>query len=93
MSPYIKKILVAIALIGIVLGFILTYKIYTVIFSPNTSFNNEKAYIYIKTGATFSAVKEQLAPCLKMRVPLRPWHKKKDTPTTLKRENMPSAKK
>ncbi len=64
-SPYLKKILLAIALIGVVLGAVLSYNIYTIIFSPNTSFTNEKAYIYIETGASFKTVKEQLKPLLK----------------------------
>ena len=65
MSPYIKKILVAVALLGVVLGFVFTYNIYTVIFSPNTSFDNAKAFVYIRTGSDFASVEEQLKPLLK----------------------------
>ncbi|MCB0375999.1 MAG: endolytic transglycosylase MltG [Sinomicrobium sp.] len=64
MSPYLKKILVGVALTGVVIGCILAYKIYAVIFSPNTAFSDEKTYIYIRTGATFATVKAQLAPLL-----------------------------
>lgn len=65
MSPYIKKILVAVALIGIILGFVFVYKVYTTIFTPNTGFTDEKAYIYIATGSDFTTVKAQVSPLLK----------------------------
>lgn len=62
---YIKKILLAVALLGVIIGGIIVYNIYTSIFSPNTAFNNDIAHIYIPTNATFDEVKEQLKPLLK----------------------------
>lgn len=62
---YIRKIVIAILLIGLVVGAVITYSIYTAIFSPNTAFNNDKAYVYVKTGSTFNNVKESIAPLLK----------------------------
>src|SRR5690606_9986150 len=62
---YIKKILLAVALLGVIIGGIIVYNIYTSIFSPNTAFNNDIAHVYIPTNATFDEVKEQLAPLLK----------------------------
>lgn len=62
---YIKKILVAVALIGVAIGGFFTYKIYTSIFSPNTAFENNEAFVYIPTASTFEAVTQQLAPLLK----------------------------
>lgn len=62
---YIKKILVAVALIGVAIGGFFTYKIYTSIFSPNTAFENKEAFVYIPTASTFENVTEQLAPLLK----------------------------
>ena len=59
---YFKKILLAIALIGLVIAAFLSYKIYNVMFKPNTAFNNEMAYIYIPTNATYEVVREQLEP-------------------------------
>jgi UPF0755 protein len=57
---YFKKILLAIALIGLVIAAFLSYKIYNAMFKPNTAFNNEVEYIYIPTNATYGVVREQL---------------------------------
>src|SRR5690606_39423493 len=62
---YIKKILLAVALLGVIIGGIIVYNIYTSIFSPNTAFNNDTADVYIPTNATFDEVKERLTPLLK----------------------------
>ncbi len=62
---YIKKIVLAVALLGVMIGGIIVYNIYTSIFSPNTAFNNDIAHVYIPTNATFDEVKEQLTPLLK----------------------------
>lgn len=62
---YIKKILIAIVLIGLVVAGIVSYNIYTIMFNSNTAFNNEEAYIYIPTNASYSDVREQLEPLLK----------------------------
>lgn len=59
---YFKKILLAIALIGLVIAAFLSYKIYNAMFKPNTAFNNDMAYIYIPTNATYDVVREQLEP-------------------------------
>lgn len=61
---YIKKILLAIALIGIIVCAVFAYSIYGSIFSPNTAFENEKAYVFIKSNATFDEVKNDIAPLL-----------------------------
>ncbi|WP_029037428.1 endolytic transglycosylase MltG [Salinimicrobium xinjiangense] len=62
---YIKKILLIIALLGILglAGF--SFYIYKVIFDANTAFNEETVEIYVPTGATYTDVKEKLAPLLK----------------------------
>lgn len=61
---YIKKILWALALIGlIILGIIANY-IYGVMLKPNTAFNNEAAYIFVPTNASYETVREQLEPLL-----------------------------
>src|SRR5690606_22840862 len=59
---YFKKILLAIALIGLVIAAFISYKIYNAMFKPNTAFNNEMAYLYIPTNATYDVVREQLEP-------------------------------
>ncbi len=62
---YIKKILWAIALIGLVIAGIIAYYIYGAMFSPNTAFDNDKAYIYIPSGSKYMDVRKQLQPLLK----------------------------
>lgn len=62
---YIKKILVVILLIGVVVGGFFAYTVYSNIFAPNTAFENEKAFLFIGTVASFDAVMEDIAPLLK----------------------------
>ncbi len=62
---YIRKIIVAILIIGVLIGGIMVYRIYRAIFSPNTAFNNKEAYVYIPTGASFSEVKNRVQPLVK----------------------------
>ncbi|MFY0712909.1 endolytic transglycosylase MltG [Seonamhaeicola sp. NFXS20] len=62
---YIKKILWAIALIGLAVAAYLAYYIYSAMMVPNTAFNNDEAYIYVKSTDTYQDVREQLEPLLK----------------------------
>ncbi len=57
---YIKKILWAIALIGLVIFGVVAYYIYGAMFQPNTKFDSETEYIYVPTDANYSQVREQL---------------------------------
>lgn len=59
---YIKKILLFIVFAGLVGGGLFAYKVYNAIFTPNTNFNNEEAYVYIPTNASFEDVKTSLQP-------------------------------
>lgn len=61
---YFKKILFAIALIGLVVCAYFAYFVYNVMLAPNTKFSNEDAYIYVSTNDTYNEVKEQLIPLL-----------------------------
>lgn len=61
---YIRKILVAIAILGVLVLGGFSYYIYDVIFSPNTAFKEEKVNVYIPTGANYSQVRKQLKPLL-----------------------------
>lgn len=61
---YIKKILWAVALIGLVVAGYFAYYVYSAMFAPNTAFNNEEAYIYVPTDASYAEVREQLQPLL-----------------------------
>ncbi|WP_299550194.1 endolytic transglycosylase MltG [Seonamhaeicola sp.] len=62
---YIKKILWAVALLGLAVAGYFAYYIYSAMMAPNTAFNNEEAYIYIRSTDTYKEVREQLEPLLK----------------------------
>ena len=57
---YIKKILWAIALIGLVVFGVIAYYIYGAMFSPNTAFDQERVYIKITSDANYFQVRQQL---------------------------------
>lgn len=61
---YIKKILVVILLLGVVVGGFFAYTVYSSIFAANTAFENEKAFLFIGSNATFDEVMEDIAPLL-----------------------------
>lgn len=61
---YIKRILIAILLLGLIAGGIFAYIVYSTFFTPNTSFNNEEAYVYIGSNDSFADVKLQMEPLL-----------------------------
>ena len=62
---YIKKILVAASVVGLlVLGGVSIY-IYTTIFTPNTAFETETKSVYISSESTLQEVVNQLHPLLK----------------------------
>ena len=61
---YIKKILVIIALLGLVGCAFFAYFIYNAILIPNTAFENDKATIFIGSEATFIDVLEDISPLL-----------------------------
>ncbi|MGB0896404.1 MAG: endolytic transglycosylase MltG [Flavobacteriaceae bacterium] len=62
---YIKKILIGIALLGLVVCAGFSYYVYNAIFTPNTAFNNDKAIVFINSTATFDDVVSDLEPLLK----------------------------
>lgn len=62
---YIKKILLIGAMMGLLVFGGFAFYVYTAMFSPNTAFENEVAYIYVPSGAPYSEVREQLKPLLK----------------------------
>ncbi|QNJ96598.1 endolytic transglycosylase MltG [Constantimarinum furrinae] len=61
---YIKKIIVAILLLGLVVMGGFAMYVYNTFFSENTAFNNKEAHVYIPTNADFSKVIEELRPLL-----------------------------
>lgn len=62
---YIKKILIAIAILGIIALSAFSYYIYNSIFSSNTSFSEDQAVLYVPTGADYSVVLDSLKPLVK----------------------------
>ncbi len=62
---YIKKILLAILIIGLVVAAFFANFVYNAMLKPNTAFNNEAAYIFVPTHANYKVVREQLEPLLK----------------------------
>ncbi len=62
---YIKKILWVVALIGLLVIGYFAYYIYSAMMVPNTAFNNDEAFIYVKSSDTYEDVREQLKPLLK----------------------------
>ena len=60
----LKKVVLIVAVIGLVAMAGFAWFVYNSIFEPNTAFNNEEAHIYIPTGARFSDVNDELRPLL-----------------------------
>ncbi|MFI1745862.1 endolytic transglycosylase MltG [Thalassobellus sediminis] len=61
---YIKKILLAIVVIGLVAAAFFANFVYKAMLKPNTAFNNEEAYIYIASTDSYNDVRNQLEPLL-----------------------------
>ena len=62
---YIKRILLAVVLLGLVIAGGISYLIYNALFSPNTSFGEEQVFVYIPTGSSFDEVRTLVSPYLK----------------------------
>ena len=62
---YIRKILFAIAILGLIALGIFSYYIYNSIFSSNTDFEADEETVYIPSEADFSTVMDSLRPLLK----------------------------
>lgn len=62
---YIRKILIAIVIIGLLFMAGFSYFIYAAIFSPNTKFAEQTKSIYIKSDDTYEDVIRQLRPLVK----------------------------
>lgn len=62
---YIKRILVIIALLGLVVCAGFSYYVYNAVFVSNTAFENDKATVFIGSNVTFNEVVADLEPLLK----------------------------
>ncbi|MDO5970213.1 endolytic transglycosylase MltG [Flavivirga aquimarina] len=61
---YIKKILLAIVVIGLVVAAFFANFVYKAMLKPNTAFNNDTAYVFISSESTYEDVRNQLTPLL-----------------------------
>ena len=62
---HLRRVLWATALLGLLICGFIAYQIYSAIFSPNTQFNNDEAFVYIPSDASFDDVKTLVSPLLK----------------------------
>lgn len=62
---YIRRILVAVALLGLIGMGIFSYYVYNMLLAPNTDFDDSHVNVHIKTNATYDDVHEELKPYLK----------------------------
>lgn len=62
---YIKKLLLLIAVIGLIVGGLFAYYVYQAVFSPNTNFETETTTVYIPSGTTYSELRGIIYPLLK----------------------------
>lgn len=60
----LKKVVWATTLLGLVVCGLIVYQIYGAIFSPNTAFENEQAFVFIPSDADFKKVKSIIQPLL-----------------------------
>jgi len=61
---YIKKILLAIVVIGLVVAAFFANFVYKAMLKPNTAFNNQSAFVFISSNASYEEVRSQLEPLL-----------------------------
>ena len=60
----LKRVVWATALLGLLVCAFIAFKIYSAIFTPNTAFSNEEAFLFIPSDADFNEVKSQLEPLI-----------------------------
>ncbi|WP_027393568.1 endolytic transglycosylase MltG [Aquimarina latercula] len=62
---YIKRILLIIALIGLIGGGLFAYYVYQAVFSPNTNFDSETTTVFIPSGTIYPELRKIIHPLLK----------------------------
>ncbi|HKJ48820.1 MAG TPA: endolytic transglycosylase MltG [Christiangramia sp.] len=62
---YIKKIIIAITIIGVIAFGIFGYYLYNSIFSSNTTFETKEQVVYVPSSATYETVLDSLRPFIK----------------------------
>ena len=58
----LKKVVWAVAILGLFVCGLVAYQIYSAIFLPNTAFKQDVMYVYIPSDATFFEVKKIMKP-------------------------------
>ena len=61
---YIKRILLIIVFLGLLGGGLFAAMVYQSFFSPNTRFENEQAFVFVPSDASYEEVRKQLQPLL-----------------------------
>ncbi len=61
----LKKVVWGTAILGLVICGVIVYQIYNAIFSPNTAFENDEAFVFVPSNADFPEVKNIMEPLLK----------------------------
>ncbi len=61
---YLRKIILAVLLIGLLIGGIFVYYVYSAFFSANTAFQNKEAYVYIPSNANMADLEVLISPLL-----------------------------
>ncbi|QBA64390.1 endolytic transglycosylase MltG [Muriicola soli] len=61
---YLKRIVIAVLLLGVLGGGVFVYFVYSAFFSPNTAFEKNEATVYIPSGADMLELQQRLAPLL-----------------------------
>lgn len=64
-SMYIKRILLTVLVMGLFLGGVFAWFVYTNLLSPNTAFKEAEMYVYIPSNTGFEEVVEKVKPLLK----------------------------
>ncbi len=62
---YIKRILLVIALAGLILAGAFSFMVYSTFFSPNTNIDKKEVFVFIPTNSGFEEVKAIIGPHLK----------------------------
>ena len=61
---YLRKIVLAVLLIGLLIGGIFVYYVYSAFFAPNTAFQNKEAIVYIPSNSNMADLEALLSPLL-----------------------------
>ena len=61
---YLRRIVLVVLLLGLLGGGIFSYRVYQVLFAPNTSFSEEETVVFIPSAASFDDLMEILDPFL-----------------------------